>query len=79
MCSSDLGTALANPDFAALAKAYGFEGVRIQRSDEFEEVFLVALARPKGTLIEVIQEPQAITTRASLTDIRQAALKRRAS
>lgn len=73
------GTALANPDFAALAKAYGFEGVRIQRSDEFEAVFLEALARPNGTLIEIIQEPQAITTRASLSDIRQAALKRRAS
>lgn len=73
------GTALANPDFAALARAYGFAGVRIGRSDEFEAVFLEALARSQGTLIEIIQEPQAITTRATLNDIRQAALKRKSS
>ena len=73
------GSSLANPDFAALARAYGFAGVRIGRSDEFEAVFLEALARSQGTLIEIIQEPQAITTRATLNDIRQAALKRKSS
>lgn len=73
------GTALANPDFAGLARAYGYAGERVERTEQFEAAFLAALERPQGTLIEIIQEPQAISTRASLNDIRQAALKRLAS
>ena len=30
------GTDLFNPDFAALARAYGYAGVRITRTAEFE-------------------------------------------
>ncbi len=70
------GTALHNPDFCALAQAYGFVGVRIDRTEQFEPELLAALARAEGTLIELIQDPQAITTRASLNDITQAALQR---
>jgi acetolactate synthase-1/2/3 large subunit len=72
------GTALSNPDFAGLARAYGYAGERIERTEQFEAAFLAALERPQGTLIEIIQEPQAISTRASLSDIRQAAIKRQA-
>jgi len=70
------GSALRNPDFCALAKAYGYAGVRINRADQFEAELIAALARPQGTLIELMQEPQAITTRASLDDINQAAMAR---
>ncbi|MBK7314097.1 thiamine pyrophosphate-binding protein [Candidatus Aalborgicola defluviihabitans] len=70
------GTALNNPDFAALARAYGYAGVRIQRSDQFEAELLAALARPQGTLIEVMLEPELISTRGSLNTITQTALKR---
>ncbi|MBI2748417.1 MAG: thiamine pyrophosphate-binding protein [Burkholderiales bacterium] len=70
------GTALRNPDFAALARAYGYAGVRIQRSDQFEAEFLAALKREEGTLIEVMLEPELISTRGSLSAITQAALKR---
>ena len=65
-----------NPDFAALARAYGYAGVRIQRSDQFEAELLAALARPQGTLIEVMLEPELISTRGSLNTITQTALKR---
>ncbi len=71
------GTALRNPDFVALAHAYGFAGVRIQRSDQFEAELLAALQREQGTLIEVVLEPELISTRASLSTITQAALQRR--
>ena len=37
---------------------------------------LAALARPQGTLIEVMLEPELISTRGSLNTITQAALKR---
>lgn len=70
------GSHLNNPDFAALARAYGYAGVRITRSAEFEVELLAALARRQGTLIEVTLDPEVITTRATLSSIRQQALDR---
>jgi acetolactate synthase-1/2/3 large subunit len=69
------GSNLNNPDFAALAKAYGYAGVRITRTAEFEAVLLDALARDQGTLIEVMLNPEVITTRGTLSAITAAALK----
>ncbi|MFZ9285149.1 MAG: thiamine pyrophosphate-dependent enzyme, partial [Burkholderiaceae bacterium] len=71
------GSQLHNPDFAALARAYGYEGVRITRTDEFEPALIAALARPNGTLIEAVLDPQVITTRGTLDAITDAALKKR--
>ena len=65
------GSRLVNPDFAALARAYGYAGVRISRTDEFEAELLAALARSEGTVIEVILDPEVITTRATLSSITQ--------
>ena len=72
----ECGSRLNNPDFAALARAYGYAGVRITRTDEFEAELLAALARPEGTLIEVTLDPEVITTRATLSSITQGALDR---
>ena len=69
------GSHLQNPDFAALARAYGYAGVRIAATAEFEAELLAALARPEGTLIEVMLDPEVITTRATLSAITQQALK----
>ena len=70
------GSHLSNPDFAALARAYGYEGVRITRTQEFEAAFKEALAREQGTLIEVMLDEEVITTRGTLSAITEAALKR---
>lgn len=70
------GTQLVNPNFAALAQAYGYAGVRITRTEAFEPALLAALARPEGTLIEVMLDPQVISTRGTLEAITQAALAR---
>ena len=70
------GTQLANPDFAGLARAYGYEGVRITHTHEFEAELLAALARPQGTLIEVTLDPEVISTRGSLAQITQNALSK---
>ena len=70
------GTQLANPDFAALARAYGYEGVLVTRTAEFEPQFAAALERAQGTLIEIRLDPEVITTRGTLTGIREAAVKR---
>jgi acetolactate synthase-1/2/3 large subunit len=71
------GSSLSNPDFAALAKAYGYEGVRITRTEAFEPALVQALSRSGGTLIEVMLDPEVITTRATLHSIQQAALNKR--
>ncbi|MDB5964171.1 MAG: thiamine pyrophosphate-binding protein [Polaromonas sp.] len=68
------GSRLNNPDFAALARAYGYAGVRITRTAEFEPELLAALARGQGTLIEVTLDPEVITTRGTLEAITLKAL-----
>ncbi|MBS0407697.1 MAG: thiamine pyrophosphate-binding protein [Proteobacteria bacterium] len=69
------GTPLANPDFVALARAYGWAGERVTRTAEFEPALLAALGRDDvGTLIEVMLSEDVITTRATLDSIRQKAL-----
>jgi acetolactate synthase-1/2/3 large subunit len=70
------GSQLNNPEFASLARAYGYAGVRISRTAEFESELLAALARPQGTLIELMLDPDVITTRGTLNAITQAALTR---
>jgi acetolactate synthase-1/2/3 large subunit len=63
------GSGLKNPDFVALARAYGYAGVRITRTAEFEAELLAALSRPQGTVIEVMLDPEVITTRGTLSAI----------
>ena len=70
------GSSLSNPDFAALARAYGYVGVRITQTAEFEPALLQALARPEGTLIEIVLDPEVITTRTTLQAIQQAAMQK---
>ena len=70
------GSRLQNPDFAALARAYGYAGIRITRTEEFEPELLAALERGQGTLIEVMLDPEVITTRATLSSITQTALNK---
>lgn len=71
------GSHLQNPDFAALARAYGYAGVRITRTAEFEAELKAAVDRPQGTLIEITLDPDVITTRGTLSAITQAALARK--
>jgi acetolactate synthase-1/2/3 large subunit len=70
------GTELANPDFVGLAKAYGYAGVRITTTAEFEPELLAAMERTQGTLIEVVLDPEVITTRGTLSAIRHSAQKK---
>jgi acetolactate synthase-1/2/3 large subunit len=70
------GTALANPDFTGLARAYGYVGVRVEQTGQFEAELLAALERPQGTLIEIMLDPEVISTRATLSGIRRNALKK---
>ena len=73
------GSSLNNPDFVALAKAYGYAASRVEQTAQFEPALRDALASEQGTLIEVMLDPEVITTRTSLSAIREAALKSRSS
>jgi acetolactate synthase I/II/III large subunit len=66
------GTELVNPDFAALARAYGADGETVWRNDEFAPAFDRAVASQRPTLIHVHLDPQALTMNASLDAIRKA-------
>ena len=71
------GTDLRNPDFAALAKAYGIHGTVVERTDEFPKALANALVQQGPALIEIRTDPEAITTRGSLSAMRESALKAR--
>jgi len=68
------GTELHNPDFAALARAYGAHGATVTRPGEFEPALREALAAGKPALIEVRVDPDVITPRTTLSAIRAQAL-----
>ncbi len=69
-------TPLTNPDFAALARAYGAHGERVEKTEEFEAAFERCLKADTPALIEIRTEIEAITPRAILTAIREAAERR---
>ena len=70
------GSHLSNPDFVALAQAYGYAGARVTKTAEFEPAMRAALERKTGTVIEIMLDPEVITTRGTLSSIRDAAIKR---
>ncbi|MDM0005883.1 thiamine pyrophosphate-binding protein [Variovorax sp. J22G73] len=67
------GTALRNPDFCGLARAYGYAAERVTATGQFEAALLRALAADTGTLIEIPLDPEVITTRGTLASITRAA------
>jgi len=73
------GTALGNPDFCALARAYGYAAERVTRTEDFEAALLRALEAPTGTLVEIPLDPEVITTRTTLGAIREAAIAKGAA
>ena len=69
------GTSLVNPDFAALAKAHGAEGVTVARGADFEAVLRQALAAEVPFVIDLRLDPEAITPMETLTGVRDKAAK----
>jgi len=70
-----IGTDLVNPDFAALARAYGALGETVTRTEEFAPALERALAAGRPALIEIRLDPEAITPRQTLSQIRASGLK----
>ncbi|MCP1168084.1 thiamine pyrophosphate-binding protein [Limimaricola litoreus] len=61
------GTALANPDFAALAEAYGGHGEVVERDADFAPAFERARRSGRVAVIELRVDPAALSTGQTLT------------
>ncbi|MEE9102218.1 thiamine pyrophosphate-binding protein [Pseudomonas nitroreducens] len=59
-------TELRNPDFVALAKAFGAHGELVERTEDFAAAFQRAQASGKPALIELRTDPRQITPIARL-------------
>jgi acetolactate synthase-1/2/3 large subunit len=71
------GSDLFNPDFAALARAYGWHGDRVERTADFAPALERAIEAGRPALLHLKLDADVSTTRATLTAIRNAALKAR--
>ena len=67
-----VGTDLENPDFPALARAYGAHAERVDRTEEFEGAFERALASGKPSVLELPVDPERISPRVKLSELRAA-------
>jgi acetolactate synthase-1/2/3 large subunit len=68
------GTPLRNPDFAALARAYGGFGARVETTEAFAPAFAEAVASGRPALLHLLLDPEAITPRTTLAGLREQAL-----
>jgi acetolactate synthase I/II/III large subunit len=66
-------TDLVNPDFVAYAGAFGAHGALVERSEDFADALEAALDADRPAVIELRVDPEAITPRQTLAEIRAAA------
>jgi len=64
------GSDLCNPDFAALALAYGWRSQRVQSTAQFEPALQAALESDVPTLIHVTLAAEVNSPRATITQLR---------
>jgi len=67
------GTALTNPDFARLIEAFGGHGETVTETAGFAPAFRRAAASGRPAVIELVTNPEQITTRATIADLRATA------
>ena len=70
------GSDLFNPDFVALAQAYGWRAARVDDTAAFEPAFAEALASGRPTLLHLKLDADVITSRTTLGAIRAQARQR---
>ena len=57
----DTGVDLQNPDFAAMARAIGIHGVRVEDASQLESAIQEVLAHPGPALLDVVSARQELT------------------
>lgn len=71
-----VGTKLTNPDFAAFARSFGAHGETVEKTEEFAGAFDRAMDSGKLAVIELKLDPEALTPRQTLSEVRAAAQSR---
>ena len=69
------GTDLTNPDFARFIEAFGGHGEVVERTEELVPAYERAVASGKPALIEIRTNPEQLTNRATIADLRTQAKK----
>ncbi len=67
------GSDLHNPDFAALARAYGWRAARVDHTEDFEAAFAEAMGEGPPMLIHLKLDADVSTSRSTLSAIAEAA------
>ncbi|MEE8247525.1 MAG: thiamine pyrophosphate-dependent enzyme, partial [Alphaproteobacteria bacterium] len=68
-----IATDLVNPDFAAYAASFGAYGEVVERTADFAPAFERALGAGRAAVLDLRIDPEAITTRTTLSALRAAA------
>jgi acetolactate synthase-1/2/3 large subunit len=71
------GSDLFNPNFAALARAYGWQARSLDSTAQFEPAFAEALAAQRPALLHLRLDSDVSTSRSTLGAIRAAAIARK--
>jgi acetolactate synthase I/II/III large subunit len=64
------GTTLTNPDFAKVIEAFGGHGEVVSETAAFTLAFRRAVESGRPAVIELAMNPEQITTRATIADLR---------
>jgi len=64
------GTELHNPDFAALAKAYGGFGIKVQKTEDFVAAYNEAVASGLLSVIELQIDDEVLSTNQTVSEVR---------
>jgi acetolactate synthase-1/2/3 large subunit len=71
-----VGTELANPDFAEFGRVLGCHGETVTKTDEVAPALERAIKSNRPAVIELQTDPNLVTTRTTITALREAALAR---
>ncbi|WP_422074441.1 thiamine pyrophosphate-binding protein [Tranquillimonas rosea] len=66
------GTDLTNPDFGKMAEGLGAAFARVTQTDQFRPALERAFAERRPTVIELVTDPDLISTRTTVTKLRAA-------
>jgi acetolactate synthase-1/2/3 large subunit len=61
------GSNLTNPDFVALARAFGLNAEKVERTEEFWSIFERAQQTAGPVLIELVTDPEYITPETTVS------------
>jgi acetolactate synthase-1/2/3 large subunit len=70
------GTDLDNPDFVALARAFGAHSQSVESAEQLIEAVLAGFQAKRPTLLHVRTDPEQISPSGSITSIRQSTISK---